>query len=518
MNDTARIGRLQAAQDPRLLGVVPVWPVQEEVLAATDGPERIFVLRIGRRGGKGYIDALVAAHNALLSDHLSAYLRPGERRYIVAISRKGTQAQLVLQTVLQIVKASPTLAGTIESSSDDQIDFTNGVTMIAAANADSARGKPLSCVLFLEAAHFAGEKDDPEEAGDRSAVNAWKALSPGLAQFGDDGIVIVESTPRGRSGWFYDFCTRVESGEIPEARAFHYTTAEANPTISPTFLDSEGARDPDNYAVEFEALWSGGSSAFLDFDRFSAVRDVDVPPEDLIGPKTVGCDMAGAGGQIGLAVVGRDPADPRRMVCAHVDGLKVSKASTLLGLAKLQTNLLDRVVKVAKRYDAEVVVDQFSSTQVRTHFTAAGVKCKVLTQGAATKDSGYREVRDRLYSGGLEIPADPPLIADLRRLRTRTTSTGSSVVNPRLKGQHGDRCSALVLAVQRQVEHGVTGVPQGPPSGGPPLAGVATGDTVLRQRTPNDLREARKSNKYGRSGKRDPDRPGHRFGGGSRWP
>ena len=474
-----RIGLVQAASSPRLLGATPLWRWQLEVLEAMEGPQRIFLLRVGRRGGKGYLDALVAAHNALCCEHLSMYLRPGERRHIVVVSRKGTQAALVLRFVEQIVASSPAFAGTIERASDDRLDFANGVSILAPANADGARGVPLSCLITVESAHFSGERGEAVEAGDRSMWNAWRALSPGTAQFNEHGLIIVESTPRGRSGFFYDICSRAEAGEIPEALEFHYTTAEANPTITPEFLAAEEARDPENFASEYEALWDdGAASAFIDFERFIPGPDVKLEPDTLAGPVVVGLDMAQSG-LIGVAVVGRAVEDPRRLRVAHVDGLKVSRARTLLGLAQVQTTLLDRAVTVAKRYGAEVVVDQFASKQTTAHFRDAGLPCTAVTTTGPSKDAGYREVRDRLYSGGLEIPADPALMADLRRLRSRVTAAGSSsVVNPRVKGQHGDRASAVMLAVARQVELGAPRPPEGRPSGGPSGVTLAPGSEM----------------------------------------
>ncbi|HXP38210.1 MAG TPA: hypothetical protein VN817_10630 [Solirubrobacteraceae bacterium] len=474
------ISLLDAAEDPRLLGGSSLWPVQREILGAIEGTDRIFVLRVGRRGGKGYTCALTMAHNALLRDDLAVMVRPGERRYVVAIARKESQAAILLQTVLSIVRASPTFAGSIERVTDTQIDFANGVSVLVVANADSARGIPISCLVLSEAAHWAGERDDADDAGERSAVRAWQALPPAMAQFGRHGVIIVESTPRARSGFFFDLCTRVEAAEVEHARAFHYTSAEANPTLDPEFLAAEEARDPASYRVEYLAEWSDGPSQFLDFDRFVPERDADVPPEGLAGPVVVGCDMAESG-TLGVAVVGRDPADTSRLLVAHVDGLRIGRARSLLRHAEAQTGLLEQVCKIAKRYGAEIAVDQYASKQVLGTIADHGVRCKLLQQGAASKDAGYREMRDRLYSGGLEIPANGPLLADLRRLRTRISSTGaSSVVNPRVKGGHGDRCSALVLAIQRQVELGSASAPAGKPRGG---AAIVGSDPGLGQRT-----------------------------------
>ena len=515
-----RVSLLQAAEDPRLLGAVKLWPVQRELLAAQDDPSKwLFVYRIGRRGGKGRVCALTLAHNVLLSPHLDAMVLPGERRYAVAIARKESQAAILLHTVETIVRASPALKGTIESVTDTEIRFTNNTSVMVVANADSARGIPISALDLSEAAHWAGEADNPEDAGPMSAYAAAAALIPATAQFAPYQTVIVESTPKDRSGYFYDIATQAEAGELPYARAWHYSTQEANPAIDPDFLAGEYARDPQNADVEYGANWSdGGAAKFIDFARFQPpAREGDIAPDLLASPVVVGLDCAFSGYDLmGVCVVGRDPANLDRLLVAHVAGLRPGRASTFARRAAVQKKLLDRIVALAKKYDAMVAIDQYSSVQVRAHLTAEGVRCKVLTMGAVSKTAAYVELRDRLYGGLLDLPADGELLADLRRVRTRVTDGSSRVIVPRVGGSrrhHGDRGDATALAVARQAELAATG-PSSPPSGGPPLAGVATGDAVLRQRTPSDIREARASNKFGRAGKKDPDREGVRFPGG----
>jgi hypothetical protein len=446
----------QAAADPRLLGGTALWPVQRELVTAVDGSERLFVWRIGRRGGKSYAAALVAAYNAVLREDLASCVRAGETRYVVLLGRKESQAAILLRMVEQIIRASPAFAGLIDEVNSDRIILTNGVTVLATASADSARGLPISALIFTEAAHFAGERDDPDDAGERSAVNAWNALSPALAQFGEHALTIVESTPRGRRGFFYEICTRAEAGELEASRAFHYTSAEANPTLDPAWLAAQEADDPSNFAREYLAEWSDGPTAFIEMDRWAPAPNAVIDPDHLAQPVVLGCDAAESGG-MGVVVVGRDPSEQRRLVVAHVDSLRVKRGSSLLDHAARLTRQLEIVVEVAKRYDAEVVLDQYAAKQVRGTLAEKGARCKVLPQGAASTDANYREIRHRLYSGDLIVPDDPALLGDLRRLRSRTTSTGaSSVVNPRIKGAHGDRASALSLAVQRQMEAGAT--------------------------------------------------------------
>ena len=269
-----RITALEAAKDPRLLRSDRPWPVQELILEAADGPKRVLILRLGRRGGKGFVTAQLALHNLLLSPHLSQYVRKGEQRFAVIIARREDQAALVKDTALSIVQASPSLARMVVDTSDTTIVFSNGTTLLASPNsADSDRGKAISFLGLSEAGHWIGEGPDQEMAGERSAYAAYAGLAPAMAQFGRHGLIVIELTPSkrlGRAGFFYDSCCRAESGEWPEAIAFHYSSAEANPLLDPEFLAAEEARDPENYRVEYLADWpDGGASQFLDFERFA---------------------------------------------------------------------------------------------------------------------------------------------------------------------------------------------------------------------------------------------------------
>jgi hypothetical protein len=493
------ISLLDASEDPRLLGAVQPRPVQKVILAAIgSGKARIFAIRCGRRSGKTFLTALVMAYMALMRDDLAAMTRPGERRWAVVIGRKESQARVVKDMIEQIVAASPTFRDSIERTTDTEVHFKNGASILVAASADSARGLPIFCLGMTEVAHWEGERGDPDEAGERSAANAARALFPATSQYGRDAIVIIESTPRGRQGYFYELCTSIEAGEIPDAEAFHYSTAESAPDIDPAFLAAEQARDPAAYDVEYGANWSdGGASAFLDFDRFTPTRDADIPPENLVGPVVVGLDMAQSG-VIGVAVVGRDPDDPKRLLVAHVDGLRLGRARSLLKHAETQTRLLDAVCAIAKRYHAEVAIDQYCSEAVRGTLTERGIRSKLISQSAPSKDRAHREMRDRIYAGTLDIPADGPLLADLRRLRTKISSTGaSSVINPRVKGGgHGDRCSALVLALERQVQIGSVSAPAGKPRGGASIVGnLGTRTTRTQADVLDEDRERRRLEK-----------------------
>jgi hypothetical protein len=58
---------------------------------------------------------------------------------------------------------------------------------------------------------------------------------------------------------------------------------------------------------------------------------------------------------------------------------------------------------------------------------------------AASKSAAFSELSARLNTRSLELYDEAQLVAELRRLRTRSTAGSASVVNPRVGGSHGAR-------------------------------------------------------------------------------
>jgi hypothetical protein len=64
---------------------------------------------------------------------------------------------------------------------------------------------------------------------------------------------------------------------------------------------------------------------------------------------------------------------------------------------------------------------------------------------AASKSAAFSELSARLNTRSLELYDEAQLVAELRRLRTRSTAGSASVVNPRVGGSHGDLAQALAV-------------------------------------------------------------------------
>ena len=462
-------GLVAACDDGDLLRF-PLWPRQRQLLQAVEQGPRVHVWALGRRSGKTTMGALVALQDCLLRPELGAMVRPGERRYAVAVATNLRQARLFVRAALSIVERSPRLAGLVESVSDDEIAFITGTTLAAfPCTTRGVRGWPISTLLFDEAAHML------DTDGNQSAEPLWRALVPSTAQFGDLARIVVSSTPWGTEGLFADLYAQAASGELTAATAATATTAEMNPTIDPGFLAAEHDRDPDGFRGEYLAEFTGSGGAFLDPDRIAAAAGGrgELDPPDAAG-WVCGLDPAFSSDPFGLCLVGRDLADPARLVLGLAREWKPTRATSFEERRLVEDELLAHIAALVKPYGPVVVTDQFCARAIVDRLRSEGLFVKVVPMTAATKTAAFGELRARLNLGTLDLYDERALLAQLRRLRTRYAAGSATVDNPRVKGSHGDLAQALAIAVAEHDRWGTrSGVHVQASSGGDSFGGGA---------------------------------------------
>ena len=170
---TRAIGLVAACDDAELFGF-DLWPRQRRLLEAIERGPRLHVWALGRRSGKTTLAAIVCLHNCLFRPDLDAKVRPGERRFAVAVATNREQARHVVRAARSIVERSPLLAELVEAATEDEIAFTNGTALRAfPCSSRGGRGWPISALVMDEAAHFLTETDGFQTAG-----RVFEALEP----------------------------------------------------------------------------------------------------------------------------------------------------------------------------------------------------------------------------------------------------------------------------------------------------------------------------------------------------
>jgi hypothetical protein len=478
-----RAGLVQACDDPRLFAF-DLWPKQRELLGAVEAGPRLHVWALGRRASKTTMAALTMLWDALLRPELAEHVRAGERRYSVAVATNLRQARLLVQAASSIVHRSPLLAELVEAETDDEIGFRNGTAVAAfPCTSRGGRGWPISCLVLDEAAHLV------DTEGNSAAESVWRALVPSTAQWGDAARIIVSSTPYGQDGLFAQLYQQASSGELADATAFQATTAEANPTITPAFLATEQARDPESFRSEYEAQFVGGGASFLDPTHITdAVADRGEIAPDQLDDVIAGLDPAFSSDPFGLAIVGRlrlvRVEERHRLHLAFAQAWKPPKrkADSFEERRAVEDAVLAEVAAVCRRYGARrVVTDQYAAPAIVSALRRHGLSVKTIPMTASSKTSAFLELRARLTAGTLDLYDHSGLLIELRRLRTRYAAGSASVVNPRVGGSHGDLAQALALAIY---EHDRRGVSHGRKQ--PPLYEAVGGSlgTALGRRQP----------------------------------
>jgi hypothetical protein len=145
--------------------------------------------------------------------------------------------------------------------------------------ASTKRGKAIKLLIFSEFAHFDRPKFDSSlkdnllgEETQQTDYAMWKALSPSVKDFKQDGHVLYESSPREKGGQFYQLYS--EGGGIeqdkPEeaARPSHLvvmqlSTWQCSPVITREDLDSEFRKDPYGSNMEYGAHFANVAGNFI---------------------------------------------------------------------------------------------------------------------------------------------------------------------------------------------------------------------------------------------------------------
>jgi phage terminase large subunit-like protein len=445
------VGLLAACDDRALLGF-KLWPRQRKLLADVERGPRLHVWALGRRSGKSTMAALALLWDALLRPELDSRVRPGQRRYSVAVATNLRQAQIITRAALSVVERSPLLAELVESATETEIVFANGATIASfPCTSRGGRGWPISCLVLDELAHHV------DSEGNSAAESVWRALVPSTAQFGSAARVIASSTPFGSAGLFADMFERARNGELEDAVARHGASAEVNPTLDVEFLERERARDPESFKSEYLAQFVGSGGAFLDPERIDeavAKRGELLPDFGILGYEpgwVAGIDPAFASDPFGLAIVGRPPEQPGRLVLGLARAWRPSgrRARSFDERREFEDAVLAEVAEVCWRYRARVVTDQFAAQPIADYLRRRGLSVEAVPMSATTKTEAFAALRARLNEGSLELYEEPTLLAELRRLRTKYRAGHAAVVNPRVGGSHGDLAQALALSVWR---------------------------------------------------------------------
>ena len=105
---------------------------------------------IGRRGGKSFIVALIAAYLATFRDY-TPYLGPGERGVIMVIATDRKQSRVIMRYLQALLEQTPMLAAMIEKITTESVELDNNVSIeITTCSHRTVRGYTIVAALCDE--------------------------------------------------------------------------------------------------------------------------------------------------------------------------------------------------------------------------------------------------------------------------------------------------------------------------------------------------------------------------------
>lgn len=159
-------------------------------------PNRFRVLRIGRRAGKSFSMALL----------LLWYSYTTKRGRSLVIAPMQAQANLVYRTILELVEEAPIVSESIDrtvASPPAEINFKNGSSikffssgMKNNSRSDATRGQEAHLIV-LDELDYMGDED----------LEAVLAMMTKTEENQPEKMLIGASTPSGKRGTFYNWCT-----------------------------------------------------------------------------------------------------------------------------------------------------------------------------------------------------------------------------------------------------------------------------------------------------------------------
>ncbi|RXG66736.1 hypothetical protein ES695_01630, partial [Candidatus Atribacteria bacterium 1244-E10-H5-B2] len=251
------------------------------------------VMCLGARAGKSFLVSICALYEATvgwLRKPWKETLSPGEFVYVCIVATRQKQAEQIIQTnCLRMLRRSPMLKRYIKKSTESEITLRNYVKIISGpCNSTALRGLPICVLIMDEIAFYRLEGVKADEV-------IFNSLRPRQAQFEGNKLFLI-STAGAKQGLFFSFFN--EGFNIQDRLTCQASTDFVNPEIPQKFLDKERVRDPDNYAREFEGLFSEKIESFFSFEMiekpFTLAGD---QPYKSSNTYFMGFDQSGLSGQ-----------------------------------------------------------------------------------------------------------------------------------------------------------------------------------------------------------------------------
>lgn len=382
----------------------------------------------GRRSGKSYMSAVIAAFLAAFKDW-RPFLGPGEKGWIFVVANDKAQASIIKRYISGIFGQVPCLKAMVEKETQETLELRNGVNIaVKTASFRSLRGYTVLCAILEEIAFWRSD----ESANPDKEILA--AVRPALATV-PESLLIGISTPYSRAGVLFDMF-KAYYGKAGGPLIWKAPTRLMNPSIDKRLIANALREDPQAAAAEWEAEWRSDVEAFITQElvgavtvpgRFELPRVAGVRYFGFADPSggrqdsfTLGIAHAEKSGKIVLDALRerRPPFQPQATAAEFADVLKS------FGLSA-------------------VTSDRYAGEWVSAAFRANGIQVR---PSEKTASEFYVELLPLIANGAAELLDNKRLAGQLMGLERRTRAGGKDLVT-HYAGGHDDCANAAAGAL-----------------------------------------------------------------------
>jgi len=441
---------LSAAQTALLAGIYGLPMPSEECLqlflAATGResyapgtPFRDASILAGRRSGKSSrCCSPLAVYEATIAQH---EIPPNERGLVEVLAPSVRQARATFKVILQIVERSPVLRVLVEhvrTGNEFEVQLANGRDIrVLSANARTIRGDLVVAVVLEEACFF-----QDTDSGQYNLDEILTAIRPALLTLPDSKCIRV-SSPWVASGPMHEDFQRRR--EFPETLCWKFPSWSMNPSLSSVRLWMEKKRDPEKFEREYGCEFLAAAGALIPSELVDRAVARGVawfhPSRELraiaaLDPSSKGADAFG----FALAHKSIDS----RVVVDWVQQWRPPGGGRFLDYGTVLPEIFARMADygATKGYS-----DQVCAAALAAEFAKHGLDFEqVSTLGRGASDI-YRTVRQLFIAKKIELPDNPVLVEQLKKLEEKLGEGGASRVEAR--SGHDDIAVAACLAIYK---------------------------------------------------------------------
>jgi hypothetical protein len=447
------------------------------------------VLVCGRRSGKTFIASAITAYEAykliLKNDPQKYYKLPqGEEIRIINVASTTDQAIILATAVKNRILNSKWFKPYVFSKTQSEIrlrtkhdlalyndelklhgkaidDHVSVKIMALPCTARGIRGGTVIVGILDEFAHYV------DNDGNRSGDKVYEALTPSIATFGLDGKILCLSSPGTKSGIFYDLyldSAGVDGNEPdPNKLMFKIPSWEMNDTLTFEYLNSEKKRNPESFTWEFGADFCSVMAGFIRFPE--KIDECIKKDSESNSPKAnhnhyIAVDPSSNNNGYAIAMVhveirqiekienNRKFKENQKIVV--LDKWKVwnLKDPEFEGLPYIDEEIVhDYIESLCQRFFvAKLVYDQFDSSQSVLKFRKLGVDAIKTPFSRGYNTKMYKNLRDLIYEGRLELFRHDLGILELKCLQEKRVGKRQIIVEAPKQGEATTDDLADVLA------------------------------------------------------------------------